>query len=312
MKKLIIGGIVFTVALLGIVYFSIIGQDADALKEVGSSINLYSAIAAVVIVAVSVAVVLKYVNQMQNDTASGEDSGHSWDGIKEYKNDLPKGWAIMFIILIVWFIYYVLVKYPVGTYSQIGEYNDEVKELNAKFEQKHQNLTDEERVRMGKSIFSVNCAPCHGATADGMGTAGRETLKAENLQVRTLTKAYVLKVMKEGSTQLGFGDGDGMPSQVDDVEAKDFDAVAEYVAGGLKGTQPTAFADTCAGCHGENGEGDEDNPSLVAYSADWVNTFLSNGSKKADIGKMPAFKDTLNATQIRAVSAYVANLKGKE
>ena len=312
MKKLIIGGTIFTLALLVATYFGITGQDSISLDETGSNINLYTAIAAVVIIAVSVGVVLKYVNQMQNDTASGEDSGHDWDGIKEYKNDLPKGWAVMFLITIVWFIYYLLVKYPVGTYSQIGEYNDEVKVLNAKFEKTHQNMSDEDKVKMGSSVFSVNCAPCHGITGDGMATEDGGPLKAENLTVRKLTKSYVLKVMKEGSTQLGFGEGEGMPSQVDDVDAKDFDAVAAYVAGGLKGTQPTAFEDTCAGCHGENGEGDEDNPSLIAYSKSLVNTVLAHGSKKAEIGMMPAFAGRLTAKQIEAVSAYVANLKGKE
>jgi cytochrome c oxidase cbb3-type subunit 3 len=86
----------------------------------------------------------------------------------------------------------------------------------------------------------------------------------------------------------------------------DVAVVAAYVAGGLKGEQPAAFA-ACASCHGANGEGmDFVAPSLKTYNADLVNTLLSNGSKKGEIGKMPAFKDKLNAKQKEAVAAYIA------
>lgn len=302
MKKLIIGGIVFTIALLGVVYYSIIGQDAEALNEVGSNVNLYSAIAAVVIVAVSVAVVLKYVNQMQNDTASGEDSGHEWDGIREYKNELPTGWAVMFIVLIVWFIYYLLIAFPVGTYSQIGEYNDEVKAHKEAFEGKWENLDNDKLLAMGKSVFSVQCSPCHGVIGDGMSG------KAEDLTKRSFTKSYVTKILKEGSSQLGYEGG--MASGADlGVAASDFDALAQYIAGGLKGAKPAAF-DTCAGCHGEKGEGmDMVAPSLISYNPDFVATLLAKGHKKGEIGMMPSFKGMLTDTQIKAVSTFVENLK---
>ena len=81
MKKLIIYGVVFTVVVIGLIMGVVINEDAEALNEVGSNVNLYAMIAAVAIIAISLGVILKYVNQMQNDTATGEDSGHEWDGI---------------------------------------------------------------------------------------------------------------------------------------------------------------------------------------------------------------------------------------
>ncbi len=307
MKKLIIGGIVFTVALLGIVFTSFTGADADALNEAGSNINLYSAIAAVVIVSVSVAVVLKYVNQMQNDTATGEDSGHEWDGIREYKNELPTGWAIMFIVLIVWFIYYLLVKYPVGTYSQIGEYNEEVAAHKAKFEKEWSNLDGDRLKEMGASVFSVSCAPCHGAIGDGM--SGR----AEDLAHRTFKKEYVKQIATHGSNQLGFGfmpDRSGLfnantGAPITDAE---IDAVASYVSNGFTGEGADVFAGACSSCHA-NGEGIPFvGPNLKAYDAGLITAILSNGSKKGLIGMMPAFKGQLTETQIKAVATYVENL----
>lgn len=300
MKKLIIGGIVFVVTLIGIVFISVIGQDPEALNEVGSNINLYAGIAAVAIVAISVGVVLKYVNQMQNDTATGVDSGHEWDGIREFKNDVPKGWAIMYIVLIAWFIYYLLIAFPVATYSQIGEYNDEVKAHKEKFEKDHANLNKEQLTEMGESVFSVNCAPCHGYIGDGQGGLAEDLLK------RRFSVEYVTDVINNGSTQLGYGMGAGMPGGM--AFGNDVKVIAEYVAGGMKGKQPAAFA-ACGSCHGMNGEGmDFVAPSLKAYNVNLVETLLATGSKKGEIGKMPAFKGRLTDTQIKAVATFVETL----
>lgn len=299
MKKLIIYGVVFTVVVMGMIYFSIIGQDAEALNEVGSNINLYAMIAAVAIIAISIGVVLKYVYQMQNDTATGEDSGHEWDGIREFTNEIPKGWAIMYLALIVWFIYYLLIAFPVGSYSQIGEYNDEVKAHKEKFEKEHANMSPDQLELMGESVFLVNCAPCHGKIGDGQG--GR----AENLERRTFTKEYVTNVINNGSSQLGYGGS--MPAGM--ASGDDVAIIAGYVAGGLKGEQPAAFT-ACSSCHGMNGEGmDYVAPSLKSYNINFVETLLATGSKKGTIGKMPAFGSRLTSTQMKAVATYVDTLK---
>ena len=315
MNKLVIGGIVFTLALLGIVFGIAGGQDVDMSND---TVNLYSAIAAVVIVAVSVAVVLKYVNQMQNDTAGGEKADHEWDGISEYKNELPTGWAIMFLILIAWFFYYLLVKYPVASYSQIGEYNEEVAEYDKNFAEKFKSVeTDPVALKkMGKSVFSVNCAPCHGVTGDGLGaTDKRESLKAENLTKRTFSAEYVTNVINNGSTQLGYPGG--MPDRNNITVAPNYtpisDAeitlVAKYVANGMSGKGKEIFDGACVMCHNEDGASA---PSLKTYKAVFVETLLKSGSKKAEIGFMPEFghSEAMTPLKIKAVSAYVESLQG--
>jgi cytochrome c oxidase cbb3-type subunit 3 len=283
---------------MGMIYISISGQDPEALNEVGSNVNLYAMIAAVAIIGISVGVVLKYVNQMQNDTATGEDSGHEWDGIREFTNDIPKGWAIMYMALIAWFIYYLLFAFPVGSYSQLGEYNEEVKAHADKFEKEHANMSATQLVDMGESVFLVNCAPCHGNFGDGQGGL------SANLEKRTLAVEYVTDVINNGSSQLGYVDP--MPAGMalgDDVKI-----VAEYVAGGMQGEQPAAFV-ACGGCHGMDGKGmDGLAPSLVDYNSDFVQTLLASGTKTGNIGKMPSFK-RLTSTQIKAVATYVETLK---
>ena len=298
MKKLIIYGVVFTVVVMGLIMGVVINEDAEALNEVGSNVNLYAMIAAVAIIAISIGVVLKYVNQMQNDTATGEDSGHEWDGIREFTNEIPKGWAIMYVALIVWMLYYFLVGFPLNSYSQLGEYNDEVKAHKEKFEKEHANMSSEDLKDMGESVFSVNCAPCHGFIGDG------QSGLAENLVKRTFTKEYVAKVINEGSTQLGYAAS--MPAGM--ASGDDVNVIAEYVAGGMKGEQPVSFA-ACGSCHGMNGEGmDYVAPSLTVYNTNLVETLLATGSKKATIGTMPSFKGRLTNTQMKAVATFVETL----
>jgi len=296
MKKLIISAVTFIVVMAVIIYSSFISQDAQALDEVGSNINLYASIAAFAIVAISLGVVLKYVNQMQNDVATGEDSGHEWDGIREFTNDIPKGWAIMYIALIVWTIYYFLVGFPLTSYSQLGEYNDEVQAHKEKFEKEHANLNKEQLTEMGESVFSVNCAPCHGFVGDG-----QDGLAADI--THRLDAKSVEYVINNGSAQLGYPGG--MPAGMafgDDVKV-----IAEYVAGGMKGKQPASFA-TCAGCHGPDGKGIEYvGPNINVMTASLVTYVLEHG-KKGAIGTMPSFKGRLTNTQIKAVATFVETL----
>lgn len=308
MKKLIISAVAFILILATVIYSSFISKDAEALNEVGSNINLYAVIAALSIVTIALGVVLKYVNQMQNDVASGEDSGHEWDGIREFKNEIPKGWAIMYIALIVWTLYYFLIGFPLASYSQLGEYNDEVKAHKEKFEKEHANLNKEQLTEMGESVFSVNCAPCHGYVGDG------QSGLAEDLTKRVLTKSYVKHVATHGSNQLGFGymsgkDGLFNANTNKMISDAEIDAVATYVSNGFKGSVGAdVFAGTCSGCHA-SGEGiPYAGPSLKSYNTELVVDILSKGSKKGNIGTMPAFKGRLTDTQIKAVATYVETL----
>ena len=320
MNKLVIGGIVFTLALLGIVFSIAGGQDVDMSTD---TVNLYSAIAAVVIVAVSVAVVLKYVNQMQNDKATGDLADHEWDSIKEYKNELPTGWAVMFLITLAWFFYYLLVKYPVWSYSQIGEYNEEVQAYNEKFEAKFKEVESDpaQMLAMGKSVFSVNCAPCHGVTADGLGSTEMD-LKAANLTHRldyVTVKHTILNGSNNQVMENGFmSDRNGLMNANNDyapITDAEIETVSKYVAGGFNAADTAGaavFAGTCSSCHGLDGKG-------MQYVAPSIRTFedgllakVINGGKKGGIGTMPAFagSEAMNANKIKAVAAYVKSLQG--
>ena len=299
MKKLIIVNVVISLALLGVIYSyvgDIIGDDM---------VNILSLLAAIIILGLTVGVGLKYINQMKTDKATGELAEDNWDGIGEFKNPIPVGWGISFIGTIVFFIWYHLAGYPVWAYSQIGEYNEEVEAYNKKFEEKHKNITPEELEAMGESIFLVNCAPCHGVTADGMGG------KAANLNNR-LSKETVLHVINNGSNNGIIGQGISMPSY-SWLPAIEKQAVAEYVANGFTGNNKgkEVFDANCQACHGADGKGiPMVAPNIRNFTPDLVKSILQSG-KKGAIGTMPSFKIEdmrMTETQQKAVGLYISNL----
>jgi cytochrome c oxidase cbb3-type subunit III len=293
MKSMVIGGIILIIALLGATYF--VAGDAFNSDDYINSLTMLGAVA---IITITVFVALKYVNQMKNDTASGELTEDKWDGIGEYKNAIPTGWALAFIGTIIWMFWYLTIGYPVNGFSQIGQWNEETLEYNAKFEKKWENPSAETLKAMGQSTFLVQCAPCHGVDAEGIDG------KAQNLTKR-ISKEQVIHVINNGSNSLKTAYPGGMPAGM--AFGPDVEIVAEYVAGGFKGEQPAAFA-ACAGCHGIDGNGIEYvAPNIRAYDDALVMAVLQNG-KKSNIGTMPSFDGRLNETQQKALAAYLRSL----
>ena len=297
MKSMVIGGIILIIALIAGTYF--VAGDAFNSDDYVNSLTFLGAIA---IITITVFVALKYVNQIKNDTASGELAEERWDGIGEYKNQIPTGWGLAFVGTMVWLVWYWTIGYPTNGFSQIGQWNDEVNEYNARFESKWENPTKDTLVAMGESTFLVQCAPCHGVDAEGING------KAHNLTKR-FSKEQVVYTIKNGANNLKTAYPAGMPPMMLTEDA-DINAVAEYVAGGFKGEQPAMYA-VCAGCHGADGAGMAFvAPNIKGYDDALVTSVLTDG-KKGNIGAMPSFKGRLNETQEKALAAYIRNLAGE-
>jgi cytochrome c oxidase cbb3-type subunit 3 len=300
MNKLMLWGIIITAAMLGFTYLAV-GTSDGGLN--GDIVNQLAVAGAVVLVIVTVFVVIKYVNQMQNDTAGGELADENWDGIGEYKNELPFGWAVIFLGLNIWAIWYFLMGYPVNAYSQIGEYNEDTAAHNKKFEKEFAEIKNnpERLAEMGESVFLVQCAPCHGLKADGIDG------KAAKLRHNRLDAATVLYTIENGSNQLGGYMTGMMPAGM--ASGQDAKDIAEYVANGLRGEKGSAaYATICAACHGADGKGMNGMaPNLVQFTPTLIEKVLDHG-KKGGIGMMPSFKNTLTPLQISAVEAYVEKI----
>lgn len=294
MKSMVIGGIILIVALMAGTYF--VAGDAFVSDDYINSLTMLGAIA---IITISVFVVLKYVNQMKNDTASGELAEEKWDGIGEYRNPIPTGWGLAFIGTLVWLFWYWSFGYPTNGFSQIGQWNEETLEYNAKFSSKWENPTTETLTAMGESIYLVQCAPCHGVDAEGING------KAQDLTKR-MTAASIEHVIRNGANNFTVEYPAGMPPMMLTEDA-DIKAVSAYIAGGLKGEQPAAYG-VCAGCHGADGMGMAYVAPNIAQYDDAIVTAVLNNGKKANIGTMPSFKGRLNATQEKALATYIRSL----
>ncbi len=297
MKSMVIGGIILIIALMAGTYF----VAGDAFNS-DDYINTLTFLGAAAILTISTFVVLKYINQMKNDTASGELADENWDGIGEYKNPVPTGWAIIYVGAIIWMFWYFTMGYPINGFSQIGQWNEETNEYNAKFQQKWTNPNEQTLNAMGQSIFLVQCAPCHGVDAEGI--AG----KAQDLTKR-ISKEQVEYVIRNGANNLTEAYPGGMPPMMLSEDA-DIKEVSAYVANGFKGEQPAAYA-TCATCHGDNGEGmPMVGPNIKSYDDSIVIAVLKQG-KKGLLGHMPSFNERLNETQEKALASYIRSLGDK-
>ena len=291
MNSLMIKALGFAVVLVLATIFVVTKLNIDIFAD---SVNALTMAGAIAIAVITSAVSVKYINQMKTDTASGKLADENWDGIGEYENELPSGWAYTFLAVFMWSMWYGLFGYPVNAYSQIGEYNEEVLAYNKKFEEKHKTDDAATLKEMGESIFLVQCQQCHGVTGDGL--SGR----AQDFTAHR-SKAEVLNIINNGQNALAAFPG-GMPAGM--ASGADAEAIAAYVAGGLKGEKPAAFA-ACASCHGANGEGmPMVAPSIKGYD---IHNTLAKG-KKGKIGRMPAFSTLITPVQEKALTAYVQSL----
>jgi len=297
MNALMIKGLLFAAVLIGATFYVVESMHID----LSDPINLITMIGAIAIAVLTVGVSIKYINQMKTDTAGGELAEENWDGIGEYKNELPSGWAYSFLGTMIWALWYWTIGYPVNSFSQIGQWNEEVKAYNKKFEETNKNADATTLKEMGESIFLVQCAPCHGTTGDGLSG------KAHDFTHR-MSKKQVLAVIENGSNQLGYAMG-AMPPMM--ATGKDADDIATYVAGGMKGEQPASFG-VCAGCHGPDGKGMGGMaPNIAEFDEDLIVHVVQHG-KKGALGTMPAFHDRMTPVQLKALASYIKTLSEGE
>ena len=289
-----------TIKALGFAALLIIATIAVVIQmdiDLSDSVNAIAVGGAIAIATITAYVTTKYMNQMKTDTPTGKLADENWDGIGEYTNELPSGWAYSFLATFTWAMWYGLVGYPVNQYSQIGEYNEDVLAKKVAYEKKFKDISDSDLTEMGKSLFLVQCAPCHGNTGDGLSG------KAQDLTAR-MSKEQVLDVINNGSNRLGFPMGMMPPGMASGKDAED---IAAYVAGGLKGEAPASFA-ACTSCHGADAKGNGGMaPNLVTYDNALMSHVLEHG-KKGIIGRMPSFKTMVTPVQEKALAAYLQSI----
>ena len=102
---------------------------------------------------------------------------HNYDGIHEFDNDLPPWWKYGFGFTIVFaFVYVGYYHLTTKNRLQVAEYETEMRQaallVSAGADDPtklttYLALTTAADLGSGKSIYTTNCAPCHGANAEG-------------------------------------------------------------------------------------------------------------------------------------------------
>jgi cytochrome c oxidase cbb3-type subunit III len=287
--------------------------------------------------------------QNEIDSVSGvETTGHSWDGIKELNNPLPRWWLWTFYACIAFALVYSIL-YPAwpgitGASKGIWSWSSRAdirNELDVAEQAKASQITlikshdinailADEKLRgfavvAGASIFKTRCATCHGSGAQG--SPGFPNLndntwlwggKPEQI---LQTIAHGIRDSSDPKTRTSM-----MPAFGKDniLKPEEISAVANYVRqiskqeadAKLAEAGAIVFKNNCGDCHGEAGVGKIEfgaprlNDAIWHYSGDLA--AIKNQIDNPRHGVMPAWGAKLGDVSVKEVAAYVHSLGGGE
>lgn len=275
-------------------------------------------------------------------------TGHSWDGIEEYDNPMPRWWVWIFIITIIWSVGYwiAMPAWPgiqsatqgVLGYSSRANVATEISEFEARNEQFFVQLVETDlddisenddlhrfAINAGGSVFRAQCSQCHGTGGAGVQANGFPNLLDDDW-LWGGTMEDIVTTVTWGIRNEDYADArySAMPAFGQDglLESDEIDQVVNHVLS-LSGADHDAalaaagaevFDLNCASCHGVDGEGDY----FIGAPALNNQVWLYGGSPEAiresvyysRFGVMPGFENRLRDAEIRAVAAYVHQLGG--
>jgi cytochrome c oxidase cbb3-type subunit 3 len=162
---------------------------------------------------------------------------HDYDGIHEFDNDLPPWWKYSFYATIAFAVGYLGYYHVLGTGQLQGaEYAAEMQQaallVSADADDPntlttYQPLSTPADLGSGKTLFATNCAPCHGASAEGkVGPNLTDDYWLHGGEVN-----HVYKTIKFGVT------GKGMVAWKGKLSGKQILQVSSYILS-LQGSKP--------------------------------------------------------------------------
>jgi len=249
----------------------------------------------------------------------GESMGHSFDGIEELNNPLPKWWSTFFLVTIVWAFGYIAL-YGLGSWTGVlgwkssnqgilnlaeskaktleylekdsgvlVQYDREVAAADAKFgpifeayaARSIEDLaTDEEALKVGQRLFIQNCSQCHGS--DAHGTTGFPNLADKDWLYGGSPEAIKETIMngRIASGMMAWEGALGGDQGVKEVAAYVISLSGRSVDPDLAKAGKGKFA-LCAGCHGSEGQGSLALGLPMGAPNLTDNIWLYGGSKRA-------------------------------
>lgn len=261
------------------------------------------------------------------DTETEKTMGHTFDGIEEYDNPLPKWWMYMFVATCVFGLAYYALYPGLGNYkgllgwTQVGQWENEVQTAEEKygpiFEAYAATPIDElvqdaEAMKVGQRIFANNCSVCHGSA--GRGAIGFPNL-TDNDWLYGGTEEAIKATLING--RMGNMPAKGLNpamtnAQVDDMVhyLLSFSDRSDNAEAAERGA--AMYQTACAACHGADAKGNQaigapnltDNIWLYGSTPKRISHTLLYGRA----GVMPAQLERLGEEKIHLLTAYVKSL----
>nr|WP_238786899.1 cytochrome-c oxidase, cbb3-type subunit III [Ferrimonas lipolytica] len=260
---------------------------------------------------------LRHCLKNNTDVKEGESMGHSFDGIEEMNNPLPKWWSVMFFITIIYSVGYLVLFPGFGNFAGVlnwsssnqavlslaeseeaaavakaegtqvmVQYDREVAQADDKFgpifaafaaKPIEALAADPDATKVGQRLFLQNCALCHGS--DARGSRGFPNLTDADWLYGGSPETIKASLL-HGRNGMMPPKG-GLP--IDDAEVP---ALVEYVRS-LSGTPHdklmaseglASYQKGCFACHGMAGEGNQALGAPALNDTVWL-----YGSGRADI-----------------------------
>jgi len=271
----------------------------------------------------------------ERNNTTDQTMGHSFDGIEEYDNPLPRWWFMLFLGTLIFAAGYLALYPGLGNFkgllpgyedgwTQVAQWQREVAKADAQYGPifakysampLEQVAQDEQALKMGGRLFATYCSICHGS--DAKGAVGFPNLTDANWRwggdaetIKTTILNGRIGVMPAWGQVLG---DEGVRN------------VAGYVRHQLAGL-PLAegsnvdleqgkqlFSTTCVACHGPAGTGtaamgapDLTHPGGWIYGSSLAQ--LQQTIRYGRNGQMPAQEQYLGNDKVHLLAAYVLSL----
>ena len=247
----------------------------------------------------------------------GESMGHTFDGIEELNNPLPKWWSNFFLLTIVWGFLYIAI-YGLGGWTGISgwqssnqgilnlaeskqksalskesgmlvQYDREIEAADAKYgpifeayaAQSIETLAgDKEALKVGQRLFLQNCSQCHGS--DARGTTGFPDLTDNDWLYGGAPETIKASIMhgRKANGMMAWSTALGGEQGVKEVAAFVLSLSGREVDPQAAQAGKVKFA-MCAACHGAEGKGSAEMGIALGAPNLTDNTWLYGASPRA-------------------------------
>ena len=288
----------------------------------------------------------KKPTKLQDKEDEVETTGHSWDGIEEFNNPLPRWWLWTLYATIIWAIGYTI-AYPawpmikgatpgVLGWSSRADVAAEIAKVDAQNAEIQGRLVAAElteisadselnsfAVNAGAAVFQTWCSQCHGSGAAGAtgfpNLLDDDWLWGGSIEQIHFTISHGIRSEADDDTHWS-----EMPAFGEILEAEEVDQVVHYVMkiadeehdAELATLGSVVFEDNCASCHMDDGKGDRDQGAPNLTDAIWLYGGDADAIRHtvafSRFGVMPAWSSRLSQADIRSVATYIHQRGGGE